>query len=76
MNFRIVYRPGWNCAARPTLVDTHVVMFTSNDHWPIFTPTQAAIGNAPCELRLSMCLPVRLELRCNAASRDDDTEYR
>jgi hypothetical protein len=73
MNFGNVYRPGWNCAARPALASTHAVMFTSNDRWPIFTPAQATIGSAPCELRLSMCLPVRLELRRNATPRDGES---
>jgi hypothetical protein len=71
MNFGNVYRPGCNCAARPTLAYTHAVMFTSNDRWPIFTSTQAAIGSASYELRLLMYLPTRLELRRNAAPRDD-----
>jgi hypothetical protein len=67
------HRGGWNCAVRPALAGTHAVMLTSNDRWPIFTPTQAAIGNAPCELRLSMCLPTRLELRRYAAPRDGES---
>jgi hypothetical protein len=67
------HRGGWNCAVRPALAGTHAVMLTSNDRWPIFTPTQAAIGNVPCELRLSMCLPTRLELRRNAAPRDGES---